>query len=142
MAQLRRPRLQRFFSSFPEGWPGVGLLVLRLAITLRILDGHFCRDAWTHPAFAFAIIVLCVAIIIGLFTPLAAITIATMRSASCLVVLLATDAHKTQLVCQSLETIMSCIVLALLGPGAYSFDARLFGPRKIVIPKGRRPRSQ
>jgi len=142
MAQLRRPRLQRFFSSFPEGWPGLGLLILRLAVTLRILDGHFHRDAWTHPALTVAVIFLCMAIVIGLFTPLAGMIMAIVRLASCIVALLATDAQRTQHVCQSLETIMLCIGLALLGPGAYSFDARLFGPRKIVIPKGRRPPNQ
>ena len=30
--------------------------------------------------------------------------------------------------------------LVLLGPGAYSLDARLFGRREIIIPVGRRTR--
>jgi len=36
-------------------------------------------------------------------------------------------------------TVMS-LILVLLGPGAYSVDARLFGRREIIIPDGRRPR--
>jgi uncharacterized membrane protein YphA (DoxX/SURF4 family) len=32
------------------------------------------------------------------------------------------------------------LALALLGPGAYSVDARLFGRLEIIIPDGRRPR--
>jgi uncharacterized membrane protein YphA (DoxX/SURF4 family) len=31
-------------------------------------------------------------------------------------------------------TIALCTVLALLGSGAYSIDARLFGPRRVVWP--------
>ena len=36
-------------------------------------------------------------------------------------------------------TVMS-LILVLLGPGAYSLDARLFGRREIIIPDVRRPR--
>ncbi len=31
------------------------------------------------------------------------------------------------------------LALVLLGPGAFSVDARLFGRREIIIPAGRRP---
>lgn len=32
-----------------------------------------------------------------------------------------------------------CVAILLLGPGAYSFDAILFGRREIVIPRAPRP---
>ncbi len=35
----------------------------------------------------------------------------------------------------SLSTIAVTIAILLLGPGAISFDARLFGRRKIIIPR-------
>lgn len=35
--------------------------------------------------------------------------------------------------------IITAIALALLGPGAYSLDGRLFGRREIVIPPSSRP---
>jgi uncharacterized membrane protein YphA (DoxX/SURF4 family) len=31
-----------------------------------------------------------------------------------------------------------CVALVLLGPGAFSLDARLFGRREIIIPNSRR----
>jgi len=34
----RRHRLQRLFSSFPEGWPGTGLIFLRLTIALNTIN--------------------------------------------------------------------------------------------------------
>ena len=40
----------------------------------------------------------------------------------------------------SLEIIVMAIAIVLLGPGAYSLDARLFGRREIVIPPCSRAR--
>jgi hypothetical protein len=34
-----------------------------------------------------------------------------------------------------LHLLSDCAVLALVGPGAWSLDARLFGRREIVIPR-------
>jgi hypothetical protein len=31
------------------------------------------------------------------------------------------------------------LAVALIGPGAYSLDARLFGRREIIIPRASRP---
>jgi uncharacterized membrane protein YphA (DoxX/SURF4 family) len=33
-----------------------------------------------------------------------------------------------------LNLVMICVALVLLGPGAFSLDARLFGRREIVVP--------
>jgi len=33
-----------------------------------------------------------------------------------------------------------CVALALLGPGAFSLDARLFGRREIIIPESKQDR--
>jgi len=35
--------------------------------------------------------------------------------------------------------IVAAVALALLGPGAFSLDGRLFGRREIVIPPATRP---
>ena len=39
---------------------------------------------------------------------------------------------------QDLEIVVLAIVIALLGPGAFSIDARMFGRREILIPVTRR----
>jgi len=38
---------------------------------------------------------------------------------------------------QNLDIAVLAIVIALLGPGAFSIDARLFGRREILIPRHR-----
>jgi uncharacterized membrane protein YphA (DoxX/SURF4 family) len=39
---------------------------------------------------------------------------------------------------QDLEVVVLAVVIALLGPGAFSIDARMFGRREILIPVTRR----
>ena len=39
---------------------------------------------------------------------------------------------------QELEVLVLAVVIALLGPGAFSIDARMFGRREILIPVTRR----
>jgi hypothetical protein len=38
-----------------------------------------------------------------------------------------------------IQVVALAVVVALLGPGALSVDARLFGMREIVIPRSDRP---
>jgi uncharacterized membrane protein YphA (DoxX/SURF4 family) len=40
----------------------------------------------------------------------------------------------------ALQLAVMSLILVLLGPGAYSLDARLFGRREIIIPDGPRSR--
>ncbi|HET6975926.1 MAG TPA: hypothetical protein VFI24_06370 [Pyrinomonadaceae bacterium] len=40
---------------------------------------------------------------------------------------------------QSLDTVVLSTAIALLGPGAFSIDARMFGRREIFIPHTTRP---
>ena len=39
---------------------------------------------------------------------------------------------------QDLDIVVLAVVIALLGPGAFSIDARMFGRREILIPVTRR----
>jgi hypothetical protein len=47
----------------------------------------------------------------------------------------ANDHHTSALAAFNLAAISGALVL--LGPGAFSLDARLFGRREIIIPEGR-----
>jgi uncharacterized membrane protein YphA (DoxX/SURF4 family) len=52
--------------------------------------------------------------------------------------LLTTDAHRHGDALAALNMAAMSLALVLLGPGAISLDARLFGRREIIIPESRR----
>lgn len=133
--------MQRLFSTFPNGLPGIGLLLLRAgAAAVLFVHGAAClTDAggptwgtWAVGAMGALVGAL---LLIGLVTPLAG-TLAALESAGILLswlpspapILLGTG------VAGGL-TVVVAAAIALLGPGAISVDAALFGRREITIPE-------
>ncbi len=120
--------MQRLFSTFPNSWPGLGLLILRFAtgLSLAAVAPHVAGDL----AGTASLLVRCVAggvavlIWIGLWTPLAAVTGTAIQ------VIVITFGHGFEL--SLLVYAAVGLSLALLGPGAWSFDARLFGRKRIM----------
>lgn len=51
--------------------------------------------------------------------------------------LIANGADKHTSACPALDLAVMSLTLVLLGPGAFSFDARFFARREIIIPDGR-----
>jgi hypothetical protein len=115
--------MQRLFTMFPNGLPGVALFILRLSVTVALL---LEVRAQQHTITGVAII-LSAALCAGILTPVcAAAALATHIAIWC--ALGAPNIGVTAIVASDL------VVLALLGPGAYSFDSRRFGRRTIVLP--------
>jgi putative oxidoreductase len=119
--------MQRLFSTFPNSWPGLGLLILRLAAGLSLAA---IADAVGDLADTASLVARCVVggiailICIGLWTPLAAV------AGSAIQILVISLGHRFEL---SLVTSAAVgLSLAMLGPGAWSFDARLFGRKRII----------
>ena len=125
-------RLQRLFSAFPGGWPGIGLLLLRtsLGTTAVVQSILYLSRSGDFPLGVWAAAVLTVAsgaaLAAGLFTPLAALLIG--GCAACV-------AGVSGPSLTTLFAVVIGIALACLGPGAFSVDAHLFGRREIIIPK-------
>jgi uncharacterized membrane protein YphA (DoxX/SURF4 family) len=101
----------------------------------------------THPEAPLALKIVCVVsisvsfvLVLGLLTPIAGSIAALcyMIIGFELFVWTGPTRFESTLVATQLATMS--LVLVLLGPGAYSLDARLFGRREIIIPDSRRPR--
>ncbi|KPC54468.1 hypothetical protein [Amantichitinum ursilacus] len=109
---------------FPAGAPGVGLLLLRAATAIALpLYGCCANTPWAGVDIAVGVLAALLAL--GLFTPMTAGVVVLLQLAGlrwCLPPLLP----------MALLLTMNAAALALLGPGAWSLDARMFG-RRIVL---------
>jgi uncharacterized membrane protein YphA (DoxX/SURF4 family) len=133
--------LQRFFSTFPAHWPGAGLVLLRVAAGgVAALQGAVYLTRMEGPTAAswgvgLVLVLGAIGLITGFMTPgaAAAVTLSTAFIAATSFqpagsAVLDFDGPAAALV------IVDAVALAVLGPGAYSVDAYLFGRREIIIP--------
>ncbi len=136
----RRRGLQRNFSTFPDGRAGLGLLLLRVALgavlvaqgVIYLLNRHdLGGSAWTVGLLAAGSGVL---LLIGYATGFASVLAAVIAVGSALSWLraLGLDLFDSKLASSLVAAI--AVAIACLGAGAFSIDARLFGPREIIIP--------
>jgi hypothetical protein len=122
--------MQRLLGTFPNRSAGLALLILRLAVAAALVSGvSLCSGPETELLLTlsrFAAIL----IVVGWYTPLAAVA-AVLLSLYPL------------WVCREpwVNSLMIAILIAigLLGAGAYSLDAKLYGRRRLVVG---RPRSK
>ena len=124
--------MQRLFSMFPLGGPGIGLLLLRVSVaaTFVLMLANRTGVSSFHSLFAGALVVsLCLTV--GVLTPYLSFVV-------CVYALLnLAGTHNRVDGLMSASLILNAAALALLGPGAYSVDARLFGRRVVVVPPRR-----
>ena len=131
LATLGARALQRYFSTFPAGLPGIGLLLLRVSLGVSAAApaaAHLCSRDGGAGAFSVAVLagVCGVALAVGLLTPLAGTVVAAATLAG-------GAGANPSLLATVWPIAAAAVAMALLGPGAYSIDARLFGRREIVI---------
>ena len=136
--------VQRLFSTFPDGWPGLGLLLLRMGVAIVLivqgagcfLDGHATWSTWAVCGVAGLSGSL---LLIGLMTPVAGALAALDVAGIALGWLPAPFAHRLGLGGNAVLPAIVAMAIAFLGPGAISVDAALFGRREITIPPLRAP---
>ncbi|GFE80625.1 hypothetical protein GCM10011487_26250 [Steroidobacter agaridevorans] len=126
--------MQRLFSTFPNGWPGCGLLLLRLSCGAPPLLIGSARlwGAQLDAAFGLDLLSCAAAlsILVGFWTPLAASSQAVLQG------LLAFSGATFEWA--PLALAITDVSLVMLGPGSLSMDARLYGRKRIDL--GRSPR--
>jgi uncharacterized membrane protein YphA (DoxX/SURF4 family) len=121
--------MRRLFSSFARGWPGAGLLILRLttgitlvAYAIAFVCGTQTSETVLLPGIAFGAGFL---LIIGLWTPIAGTVVAFFEV--------------SRIISQHGDLWTNVLLaglgasLALIGPGHWSLDARLFGWKRIDV---------
>ena len=124
--------MQKLFSAFPGGWPGLGLLLLRALVGVTLIAQILSYIGSTKLS-VFSLVVTALVLIIascllvGFMTPIAAMVLGVGAIA-----LAASQTFETNQTL--LNVIVLTIAIVLLGPGAFSIDARMFGRREILIP--------
>lgn len=121
--------MQRLFSTFANGWPGFGLLIQRLVLGVALLYraiGLFSGNPAVEPVVPEVIgSVLGLFILAGLWTPAAGTLVAVVQ------VWIAFTGSGDALMAMMLAFLGG--TLAMIGPGAWSIDARLFGRKRIGL---------
>ena len=119
----------RLFSTFPRGWPGTGLLLMRLVAGITLVSRGIV-GLWGEPQLESAVLHVLstgagILLLAGLWTPFAGVLAAAIELW-----------HVFSQPVDALTNILLVtlgIALALVGPGAWSVDARLFGWKRINI---------
>jgi len=133
--------LQRLFSTFPAGWPGAGLLVLRLAAGgAAVAAGVVCLGSDAGMALVRVVLGVVLAasgasLLAGFLTPFAATLVGSCAGALALSLIPAPSTTFADPAAGALVVLVA-VAIALVGPGAYSLDSYLFGRREIVIAPG------
>ncbi|HEU4413503.1 MAG TPA: hypothetical protein VFT65_01875 [Candidatus Angelobacter sp.] len=119
--------MQRLFSSFANGWPGKGLLLQRFLIAAILLHSAISHIGQPIPLTLTVLEMLAAGAAIlalaGLWTPVVGTLIFLLE------IVIASFFAASPLVHVMVATIGA--TLAMIGPGAWSVDARRYGRKRI-----------
>ena len=121
--------MRRLYSTFAGGWPGIGLLLMRLvvgAVLLWYAGPRLWSDPPLHTIVACALLAVAgLLLIAGLWTPVAGAVVAVVAVFE----ILTGEPAVGRLLAATIAG-----ALTMLGPGRLSIDARLFGWKRIDLP--------
>ena len=125
--------MQRLFSNFANGWPGLGLLLLRLLTGAALIHFGMVHLAQGPPPLTVVLQIMGVAaaifLLVGLFTPVAG-ALAAIAKMWIAILRFSSDSGDPWI---ALAQAVLSAALAMIGPGAFSIDARRFGRKHIDL---------
>ena len=116
---------------FPQGGPGVALFLLRISVVTFLVILAVNYHGSYYQLVVAALSLISVSLLIGFLTPYLCGTAVALVIGNMLI-----NPHSSSVIC--VIAIANSVALALLGPGAYSLDSKLFGRRVTVV----RPRDR
>ena len=127
--------MQRLFSGFANGLPGTGLLLLRLLTGAALIHFGIANLREVPPSLTAVLQIIGIGagilLLIGLWTPVAGWLAAIVKMSIALSRFLS---HSGDPWIAIIQAVLGA-VLAMVGPGAWSIDARLFGRKRIDMPE-------
>ena len=112
---------------FPQGAPGFALLLLRISVAMIFLNSIANQSLVSSvPLVCAGVLLISGSLSIGFLTPY--LSVVSFVSGVAILLLNPYSYNVVQV-----ALLFNAAALALLGPGAYSVDARLFGLRVIVL---------
>jgi len=122
--------MQRLFSTFADGWPGVGLFLKRVLICSALLHIGIAQVLETSNLASIIPALIGAAagifLLVGLWTPVVGALAAIFELWN---IFSRTGDLRTATILATLAA-----TIAMIGPGAWSLDARLFGRKHMEIP--------
>jgi hypothetical protein len=122
--------MQRLFGTFPNRGAGLALVILRVTVAVVLISGARVCPGPGVEVLATLAGIAAVLLMVGWYTPLAAglavpVSLGTLWFC-----------HETTV---NVLIIAILVSISLLGAGAYSVDARLYGRRRLVVgrPQGK-----
>ena len=140
LASDRDAVLQRLFSTFPDSWPGLGLLLLRVGLSGHLIFIAISDLSGKSPepialATCLTAAVGGILLLAGLWTPIMGALVA-LDEVYVALLLHSSGLRMSTHIC--LAVISTSV--AMLGPGAWSVDARLYGRRRLYSDRHRSDR--
>jgi putative oxidoreductase len=127
--------VQRLFSTFADGWPGAGILLLRLLAGAALIGVGIGDIRNGAPPLTLALQVMSIAaatlLFVGMLTPVAGVLAAAVK----VWISISQFSSRAGDPWITLAQAVLAAALAMIGPGAWSIDARLFGRKRIDLTK-------
>ena len=137
-------RVRVWLSTFPSGWSAVALLLLRAIVGVSALgQGYLCLVHlcnWASLAKAVVLLPFGLCVLAGFITPISSLLVALGILAGSTSWFASPATKSLDCNAASFEAVVISLALAMMGPGSFSIDARLFGRREILIPPRSRPK--